>query len=48
MALGKNIVRGKKGKGKQYHLPFTIEAVGKNIKLGRGEVDGNFGEQNQI
>ena len=23
----------KKGKGKQYHLPYNIKAVGKNIKL---------------
>ena len=38
----------KKRKGKQYHLPYTIKAVGKIIKLGRGEGrDGNFGEENQ-
>ena len=23
-------------KGKQYHLPYNIQAVGKNIKWGRG------------
>ena len=28
MAMGKQI----KGKGKQYHLPYNIKAVGKNIK----------------
>ena len=27
----------KKGKRKQYHLLYNIKAVGKNIKLGRGE-----------
>ena len=31
MAAGK-IIMWKKGKGKQYHLPYNIEAVGKNIK----------------
>ena len=31
MAVGKNIT-WKKGKGMQYHLPFNIEAVWKNIK----------------
>ena len=25
------------GKGKQYHLSYNIEAVGKNIKWGRGQ-----------
>ena len=33
----------KKGKGES--SPFNIEAVGKNIKWGRGEGDGNFGEE---
>ena len=33
--------------GKQCHLPFNIEAVGKNIKWGRWKEDGNFGEENQ-
>ena len=28
---------GKEGKGKHYHLPFNIKAVGKNIKWGRAE-----------
>ena len=31
----------KKGKGKQYHLPFNIMAVGK------GEGDENFGKENK-
>ena len=31
----------KKGKGKQYHPPYNIEAVGKNIKWGnRTEIFG--------
>ena len=30
------IYRGIKGKGKQYYLPYNIEAVGKNINRGRG------------
>ena len=33
-SVGKNIT-WKKGKGKQYLLPFHIKAVGKYIKLGR-------------
>ena len=33
--------------GMQYHLSYNIEAVGKNIKYGRGERNGNFGEENQ-
>ena len=33
MAVGKNTT-WKKGKGKQYHLPYNTEAVGKNIKWG--------------
>ena len=40
-------MRRKKGKGKQYYLSYDIEAVGKNIKLGKGEGDGNFGGENQ-
>ena len=28
---------GKKGKGKQYQVPYNIEAVGKKIKLGKGK-----------
>ena len=32
MAVGKNIT-WKKGKENQCHLPFNIEAVGKNIKI---------------
>ena len=33
----------------QYHLPYNIEHVGKNIKWGKveGPVDGKFGEENQ-
>ena len=33
MAVEKNIMWKK---GKQYHLPYHIQAVGKNIKWGRG------------
>ena len=33
MAFGKNIT-WKKGKWKQYYLPFNIEVVEKNIKWG--------------
>ena len=36
----------KKGKGKQYHLFYDIEAVGKNIKWGRGGGDDNYCEKN--
>ena len=38
MAFGKN-----KGKGKQYHLSFNIEAVGKKIMWVREEGNENFG-----
>ena len=31
-----NIKREKKSKEKRYHLPYDIEAVGKNIKWGKG------------
>ena len=41
------IYRGKKGKGKQ-NLPYDVNAVGKNIKWGRGEGDGNFVEKIKI
>ena len=44
--VGKNITL-KKGKGKQYNLPYNIEAVGKNITWGKEEGDGNFWEENQ-
>ena len=44
--LGKNIT-WKKGKEKQYHLPYNIKAVGKDIKWGRGEWDGHFRAENQ-
>ena len=37
--LWRKIKHGKKGKVNQYHLPYNIEAVGKNIKWGKG--DGN-------
>ena len=49
MAVGKNITWKiqKRGQGKQYHLHYNIEAVGNNIKGGRGEEHGkredNFG-----
>ena len=38
---------GKKEKGKQYHLPYYIEIAWKNIKWGKGNGEGNFGEENQ-
>ena len=47
MAIGKNIAC-KKGKRKQFQPPYNIEAVGKNIKLGKGEGDRNFREENII
>ena len=37
----------KKGKGKQYHLPYNIEDVEKNIKWLKEKEDGNFGAENQ-
>ena len=37
----------KKGRVKLYHFSYNIKAVGKNIKLGRGEGDGIFGEENK-
>ena len=39
---------GKKGKGKQCHLPYNIKAVGKNIKWVKGEGDQNFGGENYL
>ena len=42
MAVGKNITR----KGRS--LPYDIKAVGKNIKWGGGEWDGNFGKKIKI
>ena len=38
------IYYGKKGKGKQYHLHYDIEAMGRILS---GEDDGNIGEENQ-
>ena len=46
MALGKNIT-WKRRKEKQYHLPYNIKAVGKNMTMGRGEGDRHFWEENQ-
>ena len=46
IVLEKNIT-WKKGKEKQYHLPYNIKAVEKNIKWLREEGDGNFGEENR-
>ena len=46
MAVGKNTA-WKKGKGKQYNLPYNIKVVGKNIKWVREDGDGNFGGENQ-
>ena len=43
MALGR-IKRGKKTKGKHYHLPYNIKAGGKNIRWGSGE---NLEEENK-
>ena len=43
--MGKNIT-SKKAKGKQYHIPYDIKAVWKNINLGRREGDGNFEAEN--
>ena len=39
------ILKRKKGKGKQYHLPYNIEAIGKNIKNGRGKRTNTLGEK---
>ena len=44
-SFGKNITRKK---GKQFNLPFNIEAVGKNIKWERREGDEHFGEENDF
>ena len=43
---------GKKVKGKQYHLPYNIEAVRKILpnstgRISSGEEDGNVGEDNK-
>ena len=48
MAVGKDLRVKKKGRGKQYQLPYNIEAVGKNIKRGIEEGDGNFGRKIKI
>ena len=37
----------KKRKGKQYNLSLITMAVGMNIKWETGEVNWNFGEENQ-
>ena len=47
MVVGKNI-KWKLRKGKQYLLPFNIEAVGKKIKWGKREVDENFEKKIKI
>ena len=46
LRLWVRIERGKKGKGRQYRLPFNIEAVRKNINRGSGDEDGHFWEGN--
>ena len=46
MTPEKNIT-WKKRKGEQFHPTFNIKAVGNNIKWGRVEGDGNYGEDNQ-
>ena len=43
----KNSIVRKNEKGKQYH-PYNIWVVGKNIKWGRGEGDGNFEKKMKI
>ena len=43
MTVGKNI-RGKKGNGKQFHLPYNIKALGKNINWEEGEGTEIFGK----
>ena len=47
--MGKKITwkKLKSEQGKQQHLPYNIEAVGKHIKWGKGEMDGHFGEENK-
>ena len=35
--MGKNLTWKKKRKGKHYHHPLNIDAVGENIKCRRGE-----------
>ena len=48
MAVEKNIT-WKKGKGEAIdHLSHNIEDIGKNIKWGRREEDGNLGEKIEI
>ena len=47
MAVGKNIM-WKEGKGKQYHIPYNVKAVGKNIKLGREEGDGDWERKSSL
>ena len=42
--VGKNIT-WKRGREKQYHLPYNVVAAGKNIKKGRGK--GNMGGGDQ-
>ena len=46
MTVGKNITYNK-GKVKARSSALNIMAVGRNIKWGRGEGDGNFEEENQ-
>ena len=36
----------KKGKGKQYHLPYNIKTIGKNIKWDREDGDGISEKEN--
>ena len=45
MAVRKNMYNMEK-KGKQYHIPYNIESVGKNIKWGKWKEDRNFREEN--
>ena len=41
--LWRRILRGKKGK--HYYFPYNIRGVGKNIKWGEGEGNGNLGKK---
>ena len=49
MAVGKNITWRKRESGSNiiFQVPYNMEAVGKNVKCGRVEEDGKFGEENQ-
>ena len=46
MAVGKNITR-KTERGNQNHFPIILRLLGRISSGGRGEGNGNFGEENQ-